>query len=215
MWQDTLNLLNIRHHMSTPYHPQSNGLIECWHRTLKQALVAKGGDWEENLPWALLYNRCAIKPDLRYGPAGLTFGFLPVLPVALWPRKEFLLDPDAFGNTFTRMDFPVADVPRHHVVKRQEQLLNFDNCTHVFVPKDGVVPSLRPKYAGPFEIIERYPRAMKLDIKNRTDVISIERLKPVTFWKDNYVHAPCEDHIHPHPIHHHPCPTISSNAANE
>ncbi|GFO28338.1 Pol polyprotein [Plakobranchus ocellatus] len=32
------SLCNIKHFVSTPYHPQTNGIVECFHSTLKSMI---------------------------------------------------------------------------------------------------------------------------------------------------------------------------------
>jgi hypothetical protein len=47
LWASLCSLLNISHTQTTAYHPQSNGLVERFHRRLKDALRARGAgaDW--------------------------------------------------------------------------------------------------------------------------------------------------------------------------
>lgn len=56
------------------YHPQSNGLMEPFHRHLKAALKARltGTEWMDELLWVLLGIRTALKEasssaELVYG----------------------------------------------------------------------------------------------------------------------------------------------------
>jgi transposase InsO family protein len=50
------SLLNIQHSQTTAYHPQSNGMVEHFHRRLKDALRAHcaAANWVDHLPWVLL-----------------------------------------------------------------------------------------------------------------------------------------------------------------
>ena len=56
---------------TSDYHPQANGMIERFHRTLKTALKARltCPNWVEELPWVLLGLRTTPKEDLAYSSA--------------------------------------------------------------------------------------------------------------------------------------------------
>ena len=46
-------LLNIRHNLTTAFHPQSNSITERFHRQLKNSLWSRlaSSGWFEHLPW--------------------------------------------------------------------------------------------------------------------------------------------------------------------
>jgi transposase InsO family protein len=52
LWSALCSILSISHVKTTAYHPQSNGLVERFHRRLKEALQARaaGPDWLSHLP---------------------------------------------------------------------------------------------------------------------------------------------------------------------
>ncbi|KAG5328076.1 PDCD5 protein, partial [Acromyrmex charruanus] len=50
---------------TTAYHPESNGIIERWHRSLKTALMCHGEtQWTDTLPVVLLGLRTCLKEDI-------------------------------------------------------------------------------------------------------------------------------------------------------
>ena len=75
----TLAIKNIN---TTAYHPQSNGLVERFHRTLKASLMATGepAGWMGRLPHVLLGIRTAQRADAGFSPAECVYGTNLVLP---------------------------------------------------------------------------------------------------------------------------------------
>ena len=76
LWTQMSALLGVRLSATTAYHPQANGLVERFHRRLKDALRARlsGPGWFDQLPWVLLGLRTTIKDDLQCSPAELVYG---------------------------------------------------------------------------------------------------------------------------------------------
>ena len=48
----------------------------------------------------------------------------------------------------------------------------------VYVRRGGATPPLAPLYVGPYLVIDRQPKFFKVQVGTRTEVISIDRLKP-------------------------------------
>ncbi len=71
LWASLCILLNIQHNQTTAYHPQSNGMVECFHRRLKDTLHARSAsaNWVDHLPWVLLGLRAAAREDDSSTPA--------------------------------------------------------------------------------------------------------------------------------------------------
>jgi hypothetical protein len=166
-------------YQTTAYHPQSNGIVERFHRRLKDALRARAAakDWSAHLPLVMLGIRSAWRPDSEYSPAEAVYGTQPLLPGQFLtaedpPPPSFLSDlqqllanrtapPTAHHNTPAPLQLP-------------EDLLQ---ARHVLVRKDGHVPPLAAAYDGPFLVLERSLRTFKLQIGNKTENVSTLRLK--------------------------------------
>jgi hypothetical protein len=68
--------LGVKHKMTTAFHPQANGLIERFHRRLKEALKARAAsaDWAQHLPWVLLGLCTAPREESAVSSAELVYG---------------------------------------------------------------------------------------------------------------------------------------------
>ena len=76
LWASLSNLLGIRLHRTTAYHPQANGLVERFHRSRKASLRAglTSAAWMDELPWVLLGLWTMPKDDLGTSSAEMVYG---------------------------------------------------------------------------------------------------------------------------------------------
>jgi len=71
----------IQHIRTSPYHPQANGMVERFHRSLKTAITAhETVNWTLKIPIVLPTLRSTVKTDISSSPAELVFGMLLKLP---------------------------------------------------------------------------------------------------------------------------------------
>ena len=93
LWAALCSLLNIQHNQTTAYHPQSNGMVERFHRRLKDAFRARcaAANWIDHLPWVLMGLRAAPREDDGSTPAQEVFGTPLILPVNFWIHRKYLL----------------------------------------------------------------------------------------------------------------------------
>ncbi|KAG1164301.1 hypothetical protein G6F36_013791 [Rhizopus arrhizus] len=75
---------SIIHKTTTPYNPQSNGLIERFNKTLGQILQRRSDDekkdWDQYLPAALFAYRSMKQATTKQSPFYLTYGYEPKTP---------------------------------------------------------------------------------------------------------------------------------------
>ena len=76
LWAQLMAILGTTCCHTTSYHPQSNGLVEQFHRQLNWALKAQLDvrSWTESLPMILLGIHTALKDDLHCTAAELVYG---------------------------------------------------------------------------------------------------------------------------------------------
>ncbi len=82
LWAALCSVLNIQHNQTTAYHPQSNGMVERFHRRLKDALRARcaAANWVDHFPWVLLGLHAAARENDGSTPAQAVFGSPLILP---------------------------------------------------------------------------------------------------------------------------------------
>ncbi|XP_035206088.1 uncharacterized protein K02A2.6-like [Stegodyphus dumicola] len=82
---------------TTPYHPQCNGKIERFHRTLKAAIKAHNNvKWSDMLPTILLGLRAAIRDGTNYSVAQMVYGTNIRLPGEFFEKPSVHVEPDTF-----------------------------------------------------------------------------------------------------------------------
>ena len=88
IWKGMMEKLNIEVKYSALYRPQSVGLLERQHRSLKDSLKAAILDicakhqekWMDHLPFVLLGRRTALQADIGASASELAFGKNVVVP---------------------------------------------------------------------------------------------------------------------------------------
>ncbi len=87
VFHEVCQLLGIRKICTTPLHPQSDGLVECFNRTLTPQLVILTSDhqcgWDRHIPLVLWAYRMAVQESTGCTPAALMFGRELQTPVEL------------------------------------------------------------------------------------------------------------------------------------
>lgn len=181
LWSTVARLLGTQIHHTTAYHPQANGLVERFHRHLKQALRARltGPDWSDALPWVLLGIRTAPKEDLNSSSAELVYGAPLTVPGDFLANPQEPQTPTDFLPQLRAKVGGLAPVPTtRHGTKRTSVPAQLNDSHFVFLRRDAHRTPLERPYEGPFRVLSRSAKTFQLDMGGRPETVTVDRLKP-------------------------------------
>uniref|UniRef100_A0A2P2I370 Retrovirus-related Pol polyprotein from transposon 412 n=1 Tax=Hirondellea gigas TaxID=1518452 RepID=A0A2P2I370_9CRUS len=173
LWKSLMETLGSVKITTTAYNPRANGIIERFHRRLKESLKAQPHPycWLEKLPLTLLSIRTAIKEDLGYSSAELMFGTTIRLPSDLIIRTThpmFLDHTDYIQRLKSFMnDVGPAQSRQQHSYEKEYIDPKLKCATHVLVRTDAVKKPLQPPYHGPYKVIARTPKYYTVQLGNK------------------------------------------------
>lgn len=179
LFEQLNRLLGTNHLRTNSYHPQANGIIENWHRTLKASIMCHNTpDWFDKLPIILLGMRSSLKEDIQATPAEMIYGTTLRLPGEFFNKSEPCHNEREFVKELRTLMSQIAPTnTSNHSKERIFVQKDLGTCTHVFIRNDTVRKSLQPPYDGPYKVLNRSDKYFKIQLKNRTANISMDRLK--------------------------------------
>uniref|UniRef100_A0A5S6Q6P2 RNA-directed DNA polymerase n=1 Tax=Trichuris muris TaxID=70415 RepID=A0A5S6Q6P2_TRIMR len=199
---DLCTKLGIRKTRTTPYRPQSDGLVERMNRSLTALLTAYAYDnpttWTSWLPKVMLAYRTSVHVSTGETPFFLMFGQQCRMPVDLMVGEPVL--PRQTQHEYVRemakeMERAFTSVRTKLGVAQKRQKLYYDRYVHgaayeegdfvfMFDPSVGQKHSrkLRRPWKGPYRILKCFPgnvyRIQHLEQKRDRRVVHFDRLKP-------------------------------------
>ena len=181
LWHNMCQVLGVNHSMTTAFHPQANGMVERFHRSLKNALRARcsGTNWSGHLPWVLLGLRTVPK-DCGISCAEMVYGTPLVLPGEFVDQLSSKMEDASFFESLTEKmrSLPVMLTRPLSQEKRTDRVPDqLRAARHVFIRRDGHVPPLAPLYEGPFRVVQACEKVFHVARGARTEVVSVDRLK--------------------------------------
>ncbi|XP_068220221.1 uncharacterized protein [Palaemon carinicauda] len=172
LFRQVMAAMNIKHTLSSVYHPESQGALERFHQTLKDALTKycreHQTDWDEGLPFVLYAIRNTRQESLGYSPAELLYGRKVRGPLEIlydmWSdqTKEVTLG-DYAKNLQGKLESSRKFAHDNLSIAQDKMKLNFDNKakTRSFRPGESVlmlVPirkTFENRYEGPYTVMSR------------------------------------------------------------
>ena len=158
-------------------------MVERFHRQLKATIIAheSPNPWTTTLPAVLLGARSAVKELLGRSAAEIVYGTTLRL-LGEFPHKYIV---DAHTDLDTYSDklrvamsrlclYPPGDSPQNNIF----QYKKIDTCSHVFLATNRNCTPLTAPYDGPYKVIVRSSRVMKILIKGKVETDSLDRVKP-------------------------------------
>ncbi|KAK4474332.1 hypothetical protein MN116_000416, partial [Schistosoma mekongi] len=180
LFHSLTKLLGATRFRTTAYHPQSNGLVERFHRQLKASLSATNmPQWTEALPLVLLGIRSMVKEDVGCSVSELVYGTTLRLPGEFVETASTStnLDINSYVNRLTNAMRSVKPVQtrRQSTDTFIQPALKYS--THVFVRRDALRRPLDATYEGPYKVLKREIKYYTIDKNGHEENVSIDRLK--------------------------------------
>lgn len=172
-FQVVVNQASSHHGLS----PQSNGLVERFHRHLKSALRAclSGPNWVDELPWVLLGIRTAPKEDVGCSSAELVYGTPLTVPGDFIANQQPPSDHSFQLQRLRDQVGSLAPVPTsRHGAAPASVPAGLQQAKFVFIRRDAHRTPLQRPYEGPFWVIETGPKTFKIDIGGKTETITVD-----------------------------------------
>ncbi len=176
---ELVRCIGIKHKLPSPYHPQSNGVLERWHRDLNAHLrlavasVCDNAQWLDGVGTAVYAHNSSYHSALGTSPYQLCFGIEPPSPVDQWHLHTLPHGTPKSNSAMERIDaIRQAKKLAVDALKKAQQTMNKrlsvtrDRAKKEVAVGDWVLvdssrfqtklPKLQPRVLGPFEVIGKH-----------------------------------------------------------
>ena len=172
IFESKFEQLGVKHVTSTAYHPESQGIVERFHQTLKNGLrklcFNNEKSWDEKLPFVLFSIRAAPSKSLGLSPFQLVFahnvqgpmdllwrgwtkGNVPDLTNKVVKAKDGLQS--AWELTRSNLETYQSKVKRTYDKKAKRRIFSVGDKVLALLPVDGMF--LQRRFSGPYVIIDK------------------------------------------------------------
>ena len=198
LWKEMCEFMGTKLSPTTAYHPAANRTVERVHRTIQTALTCNNNPlaWYKNLGLVLLGIRSVVKEDIGCCSSELTLGTtLRLLGQCFSDNDETVSHTEYRRRLVTFMKSLEPSLPREPCGCSSYLEKALRTFTHVFVRDDGSATSLQPAYTGPFPVLDKEGKYFILDLGDRINSISVDRLKTTHMFMPQHLNCQ-EDYEH-------------------
>ena len=214
LFQQICQTLGVHKTRTSAYHPQSDGLVERFNRTL-QAMLSKyvredQTDWDVHLPYVMMAYRASENTSTKYTPNFLMFGReinLPLDILAGYEPNQTSATTDAFAwrvHKQLRDAYQTVRAETLTAQKRQKRLYDLRQAgkplhegdlvlLYTYRKKRGRSPKLQMFWKGPFRISQKLSDA-NYRIQNvrggHSQIVHFDRLKAYEGQESGWVQTP-------------------------
>ena len=189
-------LLGIKHTKTTAYHPQSNGVVEIFNKTLKTTLMLwaheNQDDWDELLPFVMFAYNTAYHTGIQEVPFYLNTGrtarvnteeILDKLNHSLPTVHAYASQlAERLSHTHTRVVELLKQVNEDRVVANDKKVVEFETGDMVLLFDQrtpvGLSKKLVNRWKGPYEIVSKQtPVNYTINHKGKLRMVHAQRLR--------------------------------------
>ena len=177
LFRECCQLLGIRKTRTTPLHPESDGMVERFNRTLVQEMAKRcrhgQTDWDQHIPTILMAYRSAEHEATGYTPAQLMIGRDLRLPLDLLIERPPDDQDECTTSEFVRrqrdrmctvraqvegnLKISADTMKQRKDIKATVESLGEDDQVWLYNPKrkKGQSPKLSSPWEGPYRVVKR------------------------------------------------------------
>lgn len=192
IFKSMAKLLDINHIKTAPYHPQSNGGIERYHRTLGQYIRAYTQKqqtlWHKYIPFFTFSYNTTVHTTTGFAPHTLVFGFETEIPISVKKSRPNYNYDSYHGELLSQLK-AAHERSRELIQKRKLENKNrYDqkNTSELKLKRNDLVllykdvrkEKFDEKYSGPYRVEEIIsPAITKIRKEKRSVIVHNDKLK--------------------------------------
>ena len=237
LMEDIYKLMGMHKVSTTAYHPQTDGLVERFNRTLTDMLAKtvdkSGRDWDRHLPHVLFAYRVSPQESTRESPFFLLYGRdaqLPTEAALTHPKTRYQVDLDDYKTELVGSLSQAWELARAQVKKAQQKQKKYYDLhaketriqqgdrVFVYMPsekkKKGKAHKFARPFHGPYRVLELTTNDAKVVPVNKP------HSTPIFVALDRVRHCPDElppDEYWPsrRPVPEHSADTVADSTSDE